>query len=273
MNGNNPPSSIHHTGQKLGLSMNFDSQSSTYIKSSNGLSQVLSKQGFSGNEYGINHFESDSPFKNSSIDKHSQDFGKRIVHFSNREGQRFPKMALNHAAVYLDNRFGTLEEKNSNNDDIPDENVDERSLSRVRESLISRGSITGKLSQIVSTNDLLKDNTFQVNRFSNAQASLCHFQNFTSFKNRMSERKGSNIDQLNSSYMSSGNLGAGVPPCVPTTEVLLKNQNTLKSVRQSKANSSVAVQKFISIVTQLHKAEKQSTIKQLSKVAFELKIK
>ena len=258
---------------KLGFSINFDSQSSTNLKSSNGFSQILSKQTLTGNDYWLNHYDSDNPFKNSPYDKNSQDFGKRIVHFSNREGQRFPKMALNHAAVYLDNRCGIVEEKTSTYDDIPDENIDERSLSRVRESLISRGSITGKLSQITSTNDLFKDSNFKLDRYSNAQASLWHIQNFNSFKYRWNERKSSKVDKLNTSCMSTGNVIANVPPWVPTTEVLLKNQNAMKTIRNSKAGSGLLLQRFLSMITKYHKTMKQSTIKQLSKTAFDLKIR
>ena len=149
----------------------------------------------------MSNYDSDNPFK-AGYDKNSQDKGKKIVHFSNREWQRFPKMALNHASVYLDNKFGVVEDKLQTSDEIPDENVDERSLSRVRESLISRGSITNKLSQITSTGNLFADSGYTLDRCSTSKVPLYHIQNFNSFKSNLNRKRNSKNDNLNLSSCS-----------------------------------------------------------------------
>lgn len=67
---------------------------------------------------------------------------KMILHFNNRGTQETPKTALNHASVFL-NKNRNFE----NQDDVPDEDVDEKSLSRVSDTIISRGSVTNNLNR------------------------------------------------------------------------------------------------------------------------------
>lgn len=67
-----------------------------------------------------------------------------ILHFNNRGTQETPRTALNHASVFLNKNRNV---QNQNQDDVPDEDVDEKSLSRVSDTIISRGSVTNNLNK------------------------------------------------------------------------------------------------------------------------------
>lgn len=63
--------------------------------------------------------------------------------FSNHTNLGNPKMALNHTSVFLKkNNFQLLE---NSDDDVPDEEVDANSLSRIKNTVLSRESITSNL--------------------------------------------------------------------------------------------------------------------------------
>ena len=252
----NAANKIYQTNRPFKFSVNFNDQSFSSMKNSHETFQQYSKPTLTGNDYLLSNFDSDNPFKTATYDRNNPDKGKKIVHFSNREGQRFPKMALNHAAVYLDNKFGIKEDKNVGNDEIPDENIDERSLSKVRDSLISRGSITNKLSQITSTGDLFRNTRSKIDLCASSNAPLVHIQNFNLFNSRLKNMNTPKAETLNMSYCSAKSQ-KNMPPCVPTTEVLLKNSSTLKSFRNSITDNSKLVQKFLSMVAIYHKKKKQ----------------
>jgi hypothetical protein len=80
-----------------------------------------------------------------SSNKTSNYSSKKVVHFSNRDEKVYPKMALKHSSVFLDNNKRVLKNFDPNDEDVPDENLDGRSISRVSDSMISRGSITNRL--------------------------------------------------------------------------------------------------------------------------------
>ena len=61
-----------------------------------------------------------------------------------------PKTALNHTSVFL-NKTGKFENLMESYDEVPDENVDETSLSRVSDKIVSRGSITNRLNNKVDS--------------------------------------------------------------------------------------------------------------------------
>ena len=75
---------------------------------------------------------------------------KKVFLFSNRKHTINPKMALNHTSVYF-NKSKTRGRSpyDITEDDIPDENVDKRSLCRVRSKILQRESITGNLMSYV----------------------------------------------------------------------------------------------------------------------------
>jgi hypothetical protein len=75
---------------------------------------------------------------------------KMILHFNNRGAHETPRTALNHASVFL-NRNIHIEDQN--HDDIPDENIDETSLSRVSDTIMGRGSLTNRLNRLNKSMD------------------------------------------------------------------------------------------------------------------------
>jgi hypothetical protein len=89
---------------------------------------------------------SQNPFVviNSKNHGKNQPRNKMILHFNNRGTQETPRTALNHASVFLNKNRNV---QNQNQDDVPDEDVDEKSLSRVSDTIISRGSVTNNLNK------------------------------------------------------------------------------------------------------------------------------
>jgi len=83
-------------------------------------------------------------FKSTGYDTELRNNKK--IHYFNNNGENYqPKAALNHTSVFL-NKSGKFEDLLLY-DEVPDENVDESSLSRVSDKIVGRGSITNKLNK------------------------------------------------------------------------------------------------------------------------------
>ena len=119
---------------------------SSYSKLGRKYNSQLSNYQTNRNHYHHPDFKSKDHIKN----KANNSKNKKIYHFSNRDYQGYPKMALNHASVFLDSNEKNKANSYTVRDEIPSENIDERSLSQVRNTIVPRESITSNLKMYAS---------------------------------------------------------------------------------------------------------------------------
>lgn len=198
---------------------------------------------------------------------------KKVVHFSNRDEKVYPRTALKHSSVFLDPNRRVLKNFDPNDEDVPDENIDGRSFSRVSDSMISRGSITNRLalnSSIESPFSCSFTAQRKRDQMPPMYKSVANFQQIKIDIDNVNKDVGIPSAELN--YQTNRNIKKAAPS-VPTTEFLTKAYNAQK-LQQEKLlvqKLHLANLNWHRMVEKLALTQKMSLLLSLRKIAIEVR--
>jgi hypothetical protein len=189
---------------------------------------------------------------------------KMILHFNNRGTQGTPRTALNHASVFL-NKNRSIEDHN--HDDIPDENIDETSLSRVSDVIMGRGSVTNKLNKSM-------DSPFSSKLVSRKNALEYAFKGSANFANiDLASQESS--PKVNDTYSRPTSIMYNPLQKYLRVKSSLKRQgkNSYKQSIKMVSPRVVRPEKLVDLANKIYDGRLSKTIlKELKKVALEIKI-
>lgn len=216
-----------------------------------------------------------NPFNNSGLLQTSKNGNKhkKLFHFSHRNGNVVPRMALNHASVFLDTRTREFSEFDPT-DDVPDENIDHGSRSLVNNTIVSRGSITNRLNMSSSFDSPFSNSFNRISQRPNMEQMYRSVSNFATVKFGEAVPGSPKTASIYQSYKTA-NVSRHAAPSVPTTEVLMKNLEFQRETRTrvTKFDTYTTFQNLDQIVTKTATKHKKNFIKQLKNIAVEYKVR